>query len=64
MPFSWLAKPGLLSRLLSERMFTEKRRKESNRNLRARYQVRIQTWRGRDGNDPAVNIAKDADQRV
>jgi hypothetical protein len=23
----------------------------------------IQNWRGRDGNDPSVDIAKDADQR-
>jgi len=23
----------------------------------------IQVWRGRDGNDPSVDIAKDADQR-
>jgi len=23
----------------------------------------IQDWRGRDGNDPSVDIAKDADQR-
>ena len=27
------------------------------------YQVRIQNWRGRDGNDPSVGIAKDVDQR-
>jgi len=25
--------------------------------------VRIPDWRGRDGNDPSVDIAKDADQR-
>ncbi len=24
---------------------------------------RIYSWRGRDGNDPSVDIAKDADQR-
>jgi hypothetical protein len=24
---------------------------------------RIRNWRGRDGNDPSVDIAKDADQR-
>jgi hypothetical protein len=23
----------------------------------------LQNWRGRDGNDPSVDIAKDADQR-
>jgi hypothetical protein len=23
----------------------------------------VQRWRGRDGNDPSVDIAKDADQR-
>jgi hypothetical protein len=23
----------------------------------------IRNWRGRDGNDPSVDIAKDADQR-
>src|SRR5437764_134280 len=33
------------------------------RNVASRYHVRIQKWRGRDGNDPSVDIAKDADQR-
>ena len=28
-----------------------------------RYQVRIQNWRGRDGNDPSFDIAKDAERR-
>ena len=25
--------------------------------------VKFENWRGRDGNDPSVDIAKDADQR-
>ena len=29
----------------------------------AKTAVLIQDWRGRDGNDPSVDIAKDADQR-
>src|ERR1700738_1919132 len=32
-------------------------------NLTTRCQDRIKNWRGRDGNDPSVDIAKDADQR-
>ena len=27
------------------------------------WYLRIQDWRGRDGNDPSVDIAKDTDQR-
>jgi len=30
---------------------------------RRRASFPIQNWRGRDGNDPSVDIAKDADQR-
>jgi len=34
------------------------------RDLAAAHVTRIiQNWRGRDGNDPSVDIAKDADQR-
>jgi hypothetical protein len=33
-------------------------------NVKSLHRVRIfNNWRGRDGNDPSVDIAKDADQR-
>ncbi len=47
----------------SERSFGEPPDCGQLRNDRSALIALIQDWRGRDGNDPSVDIAKDADQR-
>ena len=55
---------GLLSALLSERMFRCKDVVGLRGECDSHYAYFVfPNWRGRDGNDPSVDIAKDADQR-
>jgi hypothetical protein len=56
--------PGLLSRLLSKRFMQAQAWSGPGVIGDLRYvRFKLTNWRGRDGNDPSVDIAKDADQR-